>query len=148
MDMVSVREEMGKVTTTLTVTNWVDEVLAERGFIQIDQVRSITLENVLVDTGASRLCLPADVIRSLGLKCTGENDVKTAAGPRKVRVFEGVKLTVAGRVGRYDCIELAEGNDPLLGLIPLEDLGLEPDLQNQILRVLPMEGKDTYLMVY
>jgi hypothetical protein len=31
--------------------------------------------------------------------------------------------------------------------IPLEDLGLEPDLQNQKLRVLPVEGKDTYLMV-
>lgn len=30
----------------------------------------------------------------------------------------------------------------------MEDLELEPDLQNQILRVLPMEGKDTYLMVY
>jgi hypothetical protein len=35
----------------------------------------------------------------------------------------------------------------LLGLIPLEDLGLEPDLQNQQLRALPIEGKETYLMV-
>jgi predicted aspartyl protease len=149
MDMFSMtREEMGKVTTTLTVTNWVDEVLAERGFIQSDQVRSVVLENVLVDTGASRLCLPADVIQSLGLKCVGENDVKTAAGPRKVRVFEGVKLSVAGREGQYTCVELPEGTEPLPGLFPLEDLGLEPDLQNQTLRVLPSEGKDTYLMVY
>ena len=29
----------------------------------------------------------------------------------------------------------------------LEDLGLEPDLNNQKLRVLPVEGKDTYLTV-
>jgi predicted aspartyl protease len=149
MDILSIaKEKMGKVTATLTVTNWVDEVLAERGFIQSDQVRSVTIEDVLVDTGASRLCLPADVIQSLGLKCVGENDVKTAAGLRKVRIFEGVKLLVAGREGQYTCVELPEGTEPLLGLIPLEDLGLEPDLHNQTLRVLPIEGKDTYLMVY
>jgi predicted aspartyl protease len=101
----------------------------------------------LVDTAASRLCLPKEIIHSLGLKCIGENDVKTALGITKVRIFEGVKLAVAGREGRYDCIELPEGTDPLLGLIPLEDLGLEPDLQNQQLRALPIEGKKTYLMI-
>lgn len=144
----TVSQKMGKVTATLTVTNWVDEVLAEQGFIPKDQVRSLTLENVLVDTGASRLCLPKEIIQALGLKCVGENDVKTVLGPTKFRVFAGVKLEVAGREGRYDCVELREGTDPLLGLIPLEDLGLELDLQNQELRVLPIEGKDTYLMVF
>jgi hypothetical protein len=54
---------------------------------------------------------------------------------------------VEGREGTFNCVELPEGSDPLLGLIPLEDLGLEPDLINQKLRILPMEGKDTYLMV-
>ncbi|WP_256529732.1 hypothetical protein [Limnofasciculus baicalensis] len=34
--------------------------------------------------------------------------------------------------------------DPLLGLFPLEDLALEPDLKNQRLKKLPIEGKDTY----
>jgi predicted aspartyl protease len=143
----TISQNMGKVTTTLTVTNWIDEALAERGFIPPHEVRSITLENVLVDTGASRLCLPQEIIRALGLKCIGENDVKTALGVTKVRIFEGIKLSVAGREGQYNCIELPEGTDPLLGLIPLEDLGLEPDLQNQQLRILPIEGKDTYLMV-
>ncbi|WP_404789879.1 retroviral-like aspartic protease family protein [Altericista sp. CCNU0014] len=148
MIVSSVSQNMGKVTTTLTVANWVDEILAERGFIQKNEIRSLTLENVLVDTGASRLCLPKEMIQALGLKYVGENDVKTALGPTKFRVFAGVRLEVAGREGRYDCVELPEGSDPLLGLIPLEDLGLEPDLQNQALRVLPIEGKNTYLMVY
>jgi hypothetical protein len=58
-----------------------------------------------------------------------------------------MSFTVEGREGIFNCIELPEGSDPLLGLIPLEDLGLEPDLVNQKLRVLPVEGKDTYLMV-
>ena len=83
----------------------------------------------------------------MGLKRVGAIDVKTAVGPKTVNVYEGIKLTVEGREGRYDCVELPTGEAALLGLIPLEDLGLEPDLQNQQLRHLPTKGKDTYLTV-
>jgi predicted aspartyl protease len=140
-------KDMGKVTATITVTHRTDQILAERGFIPLDQIRSLTLENVLVDTGASRLCLPADVIQQLGLVLQGEAEVKIAIGVSKVRLFRELSLTIAGREGTFNCIELPAGSDPLLGVIPLEDLGLELDLQNQQLRVLPMEGKDTYLTV-
>ena len=58
-----------------------------------------------------------------------------------------LNLSVEGREGIFNCIELPEDSDPLLGLIPLEDLGLEPDLKNQRLRLLPTEGKETYLTV-
>jgi predicted aspartyl protease len=137
---------MGKVTATLNLTNWVDEVLAERGFIAPEAVRSITLPDVLVDTGATRLCLPTEIVQQLGLKKVMDVDVKTAIGPRTLAIYQGVKLVVEGREGRYDCVELPSGEDPLLGLIPLEDLGLEPDLHNQRLRVLPNTGKNTYMM--
>ncbi|MDF5737695.1 MULTISPECIES: retroviral-like aspartic protease family protein [unclassified Nostoc] len=140
-------EKMGKVTTTITITNQIDQTLAERGFIPTQQIRSITLHDVLVDTGATRLCLPKNIILDLGLPLQGEVDVKIATGVQKARVFKMLNLSVEGREGTFNCIELPEGSDPLLGLIPLEDLGLEPNLQNQKLRVLPVEGKDTYLMV-
>ncbi|MBD2186064.1 retroviral-like aspartic protease family protein [Aerosakkonema funiforme] len=137
-------EEMGKVTTTITVSNRVDQILAERGFIPANEIRSITLQDVLVDTGATRLCLPAEIIRQLGVTVKEEIEVKTAVGISKVRVFKDVVLSVEEREGTYTCVELPEGQDPLLGLIPLEDLALEPDLKNQRLRKLPVEGKDTY----
>lgn len=35
----TVSQNIGKVTATLTVTNWVDEILAERGFIQSNPIR-------------------------------------------------------------------------------------------------------------
>lgn len=143
---VTTSKEMG-ITVTITVTNFVDEILATRKFIPAEQVRSLTLNNVLIDTGATRLCLPEEIVTQLGLTLAGDIDVKTAVGVRKVRVFEGVKLSVEGREGTFNCVELPGGADPLLGLIPLEDLGLEPDLKNQRLRVLPAEGKDTYLTV-
>ena len=47
--MTTSTNKMGIVTTKVTVTNLVDEILAERGFIPSEQVRSITLDNVLVE---------------------------------------------------------------------------------------------------
>jgi predicted aspartyl protease len=129
--MVATNKQMGQVFTTIALTNNVDEILAERGFIPHEQVRSITIENVLVDTGATRLCLPEEIITQLGLRLVGEIEGHTAIGVRKFRLFDGVKLSVEGRTGTYNCVELPVGEAPLLGVIPLEDLGLEPDLKNQ-----------------
>lgn len=42
-----------------------------------------------------------------------------------------------------DC--LPGGQDALLGVIPLETPGLEPDLQHQQLRALPITPEQTYL---
>ncbi|MEH1835441.1 MAG: aspartyl protease [Nostoc sp.] len=140
-------ETMGKVTTKITVANRIDQILAERGFISSDEIRLVTLNDVLVDPGATRLCLPENIISELGLVLQGEVDVKIAVGIQKVRIFRELNLLIQGREGTFNCIELPAGSDPLLGLIPLEDLGLESDLKNQSLRVLPLEGKDTYLTV-
>lgn len=140
-------ESMGRVVTTLTVTNLVDQILVTRGFIPNEEVRSLTLDNVLVDTGATFLCLPEEIIKQLGLTLLGNLEVRTAVGVREARIFKGVSLSVEGREGTLDCVELPGGEDALLGLIPLEALGLEPDLMNQRLRVLPAKGKDTYLTI-
>lgn len=145
--MPSSTSDMSKVTIAIKVTNLVDEILAAREFIPASQVRSLILDNVLVDTGATRLCLPEEIINQLGLTLQGEVDVRLAVGIRKVRIFQGLKISVEGREGTFNCAELPADENPLLGLIPLEDLGLEPDLKIQRLRVLPAEGKDTYLTV-
>ncbi|MEM7715741.1 MAG: hypothetical protein AAF349_19570 [Cyanobacteria bacterium P01_A01_bin.68] len=73
--------------------------------------------------------------------------MKIATGVEKVRVFKMLNLSFKEREGVFNCIELPEDCNPLLRLIPLEDLGLEPDLNNQKLRVSPELGKDTYLTV-
>jgi len=138
---------MGKILTTLTVTNRADQILATNGVIQIDQIRSITLQNVLVDTGATTLCLPKDAIAQLGLDLLKEVDVTTATGLSTARVFQDAKISLCGREGTFECLELPGGRNPLIGVIPLEALGLELDLQHQALKVLPSESIDTYLTI-
>ncbi len=144
MQYQTTTDEIGKVFTKLTVINRADQILTENGIIPPEQVRSITLENVLVDTGATTLCLPADVIAKLGLKLLKEVNVATAVGIGRARIFEDAKISLCDREGTFECLELPGSSDALLGVIPLEALGLEPDLRNQRLKVLPDETTDTY----
>ena len=139
------KNKMGQVTATITITNDVDKILADRGFIKPEEVRSVTLEDVLVDTGASMLSLPTPIAEELGLSVKGLTSLKTAAGSVKARIFSHALLEVNGRSSTFDCMELTEIDIPLLGVLPMETLGLEPDLKNQRLRMLGAEDGDSYI---
>ena len=138
---------MGKILTTLTIINRADQSAATRGFIPPEEIRSITLNNVLVDTGATTLCLPPNIIAQLGLELLKEVTVLTANGVSQARIFRDATICLLGREGTFECLELPGGQEPLLGVIPLEALGLEPDLHHQTLKVLPEESVDTYLTI-
>lgn len=138
---------MGKVFATLTIINRADQIRAEDGTISLEQIRSITLKNVLVDTGETTLCLPQDAIAKLGLKLLKEVDVATAMGIGKARIFRDATLSMFDREGTFECLELPGGKDALLGVILLEALGLEIDLQNQTLKALPISPTETYLTI-
>ena len=137
-------EKMGRITTQLTITNRLDQGLAAQGFISPDTVRSVTLGDVLVDTGATTLCLPADVIARLGLTLKEEVMVATATTIETARLFEDARIALRDREVTTECLEVPEGRQPLLGVIPMEALGVELDLQDQKIRFLPKRGAKTY----
>ena len=85
-------------------------------------------------------------VEQLGLTIQREVTVETAAGVRTARIVGPVTLEVEGRRGTFECLELPGGDTPLLGEVPLEALGLELDLQNQRLIVVPDRGPGTYVM--
>ena len=136
---------MGRVDTSLIISNRADQIEAERGLRGADTTRSVTLDGVLVDTGATYLSVPADIVARLGLTVLRELTIQTAAGPRKARLFRDATLSVMGREGTVDVLELPEGIQPLLGVIPLEVLGLEPDVAHRRLRLLPDGPTETYV---
>ena len=138
---------MGKVMTQLTIINRGDEVLSERGYLRPDQVRQLNVEDALVDTGATTLCLPSPLIARLGLSLLKEVDVVTSQGLGRARIFQDAKIEILGREGTFECLELPEDAHVLLGVIPLEMLGIEPDVQNQTLRLLPMGPQKSYLTI-
>lgn len=135
---------VGRVLTSIRVVNRADEVGAIRADGQEVEVRSVTIPDVLVDTGATTLCLPEDVIEKLGLEYSEEVGFQTPTVFSRARLFRDAHLYIEGRDDTFTCVEIPKGAKPLLGVIPLEALGLEPDLQNQCLRVLPKEMGNTY----
>jgi predicted aspartyl protease len=136
---------MGRVDTSLIISNRADQIEAERGLRDAKDTRSVTLDGVLVDTGATYLSVPADIVARLGLTILRELTIQTAAGPRRARLFRDATLSVMGREGTVDVLELPEGIQPLLGVIPLEVLGLEPDVARRRLRLLPDGPTETYV---
>jgi predicted aspartyl protease len=140
--------QMGHVYANIVISNRKDQLRAEDGRIGEDDVRSIELSDVLVDTGASHLCLPGRLIAQLGLQPADTVQVYTANGPSASRLFLDVHLSVEGRSETFSCIELPDGASPLLGVIPLEVLGLELDIARRRLRLLPREGRGTHILLY
>jgi predicted aspartyl protease len=139
---------VGRVLTELTITNRADESAAERGYISSDAVRSVMLHGVLVDTGANTLCLPKSLVAKLGLAHFRTAVARTAAGEIDVEIFRDASINVMGRIGTFECVQLPDDAEPLLGLLPLEGLGLEPDLHNETLRMLPDFGPRNFRFIY
>jgi predicted aspartyl protease len=135
---------VGRVLAAITVVNRKDEVLVAEGLKAQVEVRSVTIPDILVDTGASTLCLPANLIAELGLEYAEEVGFESATILSRARLFRDAHVFIEGRDDTFTCVEIPTGRKPLLGVIPLEALGLEPDLANQRLRVLPKDMGNTY----
>lgn len=54
--------------------------MPKNGLIPPSKIRFFTLKDVVVDTGATTLCLPANIIAELGFDLLKEVDVATAKG--------------------------------------------------------------------
>jgi len=138
---------VGHVRATIMVANRIDQALVERGLMDAGEVRAATLDDVMVDTGATLLALPIDIIEGLGLAVGHEVIARTAAGPRTIRQFRDVELTVMGRTGTFDCLEVPQGSSCLLGVTPMEVLGIELDIHNHTLRLLPEGPDDSHILL-
>lgn len=139
---------MGKVTTDLSILNNEDLILLKNKVIEESDVHTIHLSNVLMDTGATTLCLPQTYIQQLGLTEFRLVAVATAAVVSERHIYPNVKVQLGAREAIVECIELPDGTDPLLGVIPMEMMGIELDLQNQKVKFLPYDTLDTYITIY
>src|SRR5258708_35269131 len=88
---------VGKVLAKITIVNRLDELLVAEGIKTQNEVRSVTIPDILVDTGASTLCLPANVIAELGLEYAEEIGFETAAAFSRARLFRDAHVFIEGR---------------------------------------------------
>ena len=127
--------EMGKVRVEIEVINSTDDDIVQKGLIPANQVRRATL-SALVDTGATILVLPQDVIERLGLPVLRRVRTRIASGEiLACNVYGSAKLKVQGRIVGTDVLGGPPGVPALLGQVPLELLDFVVDSKNG--RLLP-----------
>lgn len=131
---------MGKVTAHIVVENLLDVLKVQQGELGKDRVRTVNVEDALVDTGATFLCLPAATISKLGLVAFATRTAITANGKVRRKIYKGAQLTILGRTCSVDVMELRNGVSALVGYLPLESLDLVPDPKQQKLIPNPAHG--------
>ena len=104
----------------------------------LDQTKSVEIEAV-IDTGATMVVLPQNVVEKLGLKKIRETRVRYANNKTELKSIYGVvTIEIKGRTGNFDVLAEAEGSQPLIGQVVLEILDLVVDPRTRTLTPNPM----------
>jgi predicted aspartyl protease len=126
-----------EIKTRARMWNFSDEVLAGYGAMQPENVRSVELEEIIVDTGSTRLVLTQEIVQRLGLPLVSEITVRYAdSRTARKPVARGVAVEIMGRRGTFDAVVEANGQ-ALIGMVVLEELDLWPDPQRGVLTTNP-----------
>ena len=122
-----------KHTAKIELANNDELVLANAGVLAPEDVRRITVEDALVDTGATRLGLPPPLIERLGLTPFRSEKVRTVNGLTDLWIYSPVQFTILAREGITTVMGLPEGTPVLIGHILLEDLDLCLDIKKGLI---------------
>jgi len=122
-------QNMGAVRVTVKLTNAIDEELVRRGLLNPDLLRVYKAE-ALIDTGAVRTAIPAEVVELLGLRIRSQEIAKYADGRQEV---VGLTGPVIIEIENRQTIEgaLVLGDIVLIGQTALETLDFLVDCKNQ-----------------
>lgn len=132
-DKIQVSKNMGAVRVKVKLTNAIDEELVKRGLLNPNLLRTYEAE-ALIDTGAVRTALPAEIVQHLGLRIRSQERAKYADGREET---VGVTGPVIIEMEERETIEAAMvlGDTILIGQTVLETLDLLVDCKNQ--RLIP-----------
>ena len=115
---------MGMIHVTTTVRNTSDPDRTWQG-------------TFLVDTGASDCMVPRQHLESIGAKKMTTRTYELADGSEVEYDVAGVELEVLGDVVNTMAIFGPDDAEPILGVIALEQMGIEVDPRTQRLKRLP-----------
>ena len=128
-------------TAEIELANLRDLFFVGAGTMKPENVRRITVPDALVDTGATRLCLPTSLIERLGLTPIEQRFARTAAGIMERTLYSEVEYTLLGRSSVIRVTNLPEGSPILIGHMVLEELDLCVDMKRGLIYN-PAHGDD------
>ena len=122
-----------KHTTRIELTNRKDQILAKAGVIKSDAIRGVTVEDALVDTGATRLSLPGPLVEQLGLTPVGAARAVTTNGVVDRVIYSEVRFAILKREGTIEVTDLPANAPVLVGHMVLELLDLCLDIRKGLI---------------
>ena len=120
-------------TTRIELANQSDLVAVRLGVMKPEEVRRLAIEDALVDTGATGLCLPAPLIEQLGLTPLRTVQAETANGIVERVIYSEVEYTVLERSDSIRVTDLPENMPVLVGHMILEALDLCVDMKKGLI---------------
>lgn len=120
-------------TAEIKLVNLRDLLLIEAGAMNPEDVRQLTVADAIVDTGATRLCLPTSLIERLGLTPVSKRTARTAAGIVERTVYSEVEYTLLERSSTIRVTNLPESAPVLIGHMVLEELDLCVDMKKGLI---------------
>jgi clan AA aspartic protease len=137
---------MGNFYEKITLENNGDRTLAERGYIQEDQIHILEVE-AMPDTGAWRLVLNEETRQKLGLKTIGSVKSFLADGSSaQYDLTESVGIRWKNRYASMEAVVAPGAKAILLGAMPLEALDLCVDTVNQ--KLVGVHGDEPVCILY
>ncbi|MDI6794769.1 MAG: retropepsin-like aspartic protease [bacterium] len=128
---------MGEVKVPVIVENAFDRERCFEGELLEEKIRSEQIK-ALVDTGATMLMLPQEIVERLGLRIRGKVIVTYADERKEERPRAGiVTVKVGERDTDVDCVVGHPNSEPLVGQIVLEAMDLLVDCTNRQLTPRP-----------
>ena len=136
--MVAAKEPMmGRFSVEVELANNKDLILAGAKIIPPEKVRRTRVRGV-IDSGATRLVIPATIAQQLGLDMADSVTVRYADGRTAERpTATNVHLAYAGRASIFNAVVEPGRESVLIGAIVLEDLDFLVDCINQ--RLVPRD---------
>lgn len=123
--------DVGRITIRLEMANYDDMKFAKAGVLPADKIHRAVVDAV-VDSGATRLVLPAAVVKQLALSETGQTRVRYADERTALRpMVSDVWLRLAGREGVFSAVVEPKRKVALIGAIVMEELDLLVDCATQ-----------------
>lgn len=130
-------ENMGITYAEIELISGDDVVLHRRGYIQEDQIRTITVR-ALVDSGSSMLAITEAVKTQLNLLKIDEKQAELADGSIvRLEIVGPVEIRFENRITTVRAMVVPNSNVVLLGAIPMQDMDVLIDPKREQLIVNP-----------
>jgi clan AA aspartic protease len=141
-------QTMGKTLVRARITNIRDLLNAKAGALAPDQVRSIEVEDAVVDTGAKYISLPARMIEQLGLELFATRSAITAAGRVPCKIYYAARLEIQGRECTVEVTEVPDTCPVLIGYLALKAMDFVVDPVKQQVIGNPAHGGQEIIELY